>query len=171
MATPNLQPHLTGDLLELRPIRPDDWQELFAAASDPLIWELHPASDRYQEEVFRGYFEGALASGGGLVIIDPQTGKIIGSSCYAKHADGLEIGWTFLTRPYWGGTYNKELKRLMTDHAFTFTDLVIFTAGETNWRSRRALEKIGAVLTDRSELRQSRGQDFVHLIYELRRPG
>jgi N-acetyltransferase len=42
-----LQPHLIGELVELRPLTPDDWDELFAVASDPLIWEQHPARDRY----------------------------------------------------------------------------------------------------------------------------
>src|SRR5579863_8232699 len=33
-----LQPHLTGDLLDLRPLAPEDWPALSRAASDPLIW-------------------------------------------------------------------------------------------------------------------------------------
>ena len=49
----DLQPSLQGDLLELRPLRPDDFRELYAVAADPLIWEQHPSSDRYQEEVFK----------------------------------------------------------------------------------------------------------------------
>src|SRR6266478_7640923 len=77
-----LQPHLVGDLLELRPLQPDDWSCLFAVASDPLIWEQHPASDRYQEEVFREFFREALKSGGALVVIDRKTQEIIGSSRY-----------------------------------------------------------------------------------------
>src|SRR5207244_1753593 len=47
----NLQPTLTGQLLELRPLRPDDFDALFAAASDPLIWEQHPESDSYNREL------------------------------------------------------------------------------------------------------------------------
>ena len=39
------QPILTGELLELRPLRQADWAALFAVASDPLIWEQHPDSD------------------------------------------------------------------------------------------------------------------------------
>ena len=48
-----LQPHLKGELIELRPLAPNDWDELFAVASDSLIWEQHPEPDRYKEEVFR----------------------------------------------------------------------------------------------------------------------
>jgi RimJ/RimL family protein N-acetyltransferase len=56
----DLQPTLTGTLLELRPLRLDDFDALFAAASDPLIWEQHPESDRYERTVFQRYFDGAI---------------------------------------------------------------------------------------------------------------
>src|SRR5216117_272758 len=77
-----LQPHLVGDLLEVRPLRLEDWESLFAVASDPLIWEQHPAHDRYQVEVFKEFFREALQSGGAFVVIDRKTRKIIGSSRY-----------------------------------------------------------------------------------------
>ena len=144
-----LQPHLSGDLLELRPLRPEDWDALFAAASDPLIWAQHPASDRYKEEVFREFFREALASGGAFAIIDRQTERIIGSSRYFGFDAAekkIEIGWTFLERSHWGGRFNGELKRLMLEHAFRFVDTVVFIVGPTNLRSRKAMEKIGGVL-------------------------
>src|SRR5688572_17718124 len=78
--TLNLQPHLVGDLLELRPLRVDDWEALFAAAADPKIWELHPVSERYTENVFREFFREALESRGALVAVDRKTQKIVGSS-------------------------------------------------------------------------------------------
>jgi N-acetyltransferase len=162
-----LQPRLVGELLELRPLRPEDWDELFAAASDPLIWEQHPASDRYKEDVFRQYFQGALDCGGGLVAIDRATGEVIGSSRYYGHdaeKSEIEIGWTFLVRSRWGGRYNAEMKRLMVDHALQFVDRVTFTVGSTNIRSQRAMEKIGGVAAGRRESPLG-----AHLIYEIRR--
>lgn len=142
------QPTLTGELIELRPLQPDDWAPLFAVASDPLIWEQHPDSDRYKEDVFRRFFADALSSGGALVAIDRASGEVIGSSRYhgldpAKRE--IEIGWTFLARRYWGGTYNAEMKRLMLEHAFQSVERVLFIIGPENRRSRRAVEKIGAV--------------------------
>ena len=77
-----LQPHLVGDLLELRPLRPEDWESLYQVASDPMIWEQHPACDRYQEDVFKEFFQGALESGGAFVVIDRATQKTVGSSRY-----------------------------------------------------------------------------------------
>src|SRR5688572_1711229 len=80
-----LQPHLVGDFVELRPLRPDDWDALFQVASDPLIWEQHPDKERYKEEVFREFFQGALDSGGAFVVLDRETQTFIGSSRYLKY--------------------------------------------------------------------------------------
>jgi RimJ/RimL family protein N-acetyltransferase len=142
------QPTLVGDLLELRPLRRDDFDALFGVAGDPLIWEQHPDSDRYQEPVFRAFFKEALQSGGALVVIDRATGRIIGSSRYHGYEaeqSVVEIGWTFLARAYWGGRYNGEMKRLMLEHAFRSVSRVIFVIGPENRRSQRAVEKLGAV--------------------------
>ena len=166
----NLQPHLCGTLLELRPMREDDWDELFATASDPLIWEQHPASDRYQEPVFREYFREGLECGGGLVAIDRSTGRIIGASRYVwdgPERTEFEIGWTFLARAYWGGRYNREMKRLMLEHAFTAVDRVIFVVGVDNIRSQRAMLKIGGVLTERRRA-MLHGQPVESLVFAIR---
>jgi RimJ/RimL family protein N-acetyltransferase len=144
----DLQPVLKGDLLELRPLRPEDCHDLYAIASDPFIWEQHPVRDRYEEEVFTGFFREALESGGALIAIDSKDGRVIGSSRfhgYDQEKNEIEIGWTFLARSHWGGTYNAEMKRLMLRHAFQFVNSVIFVVGPENLRSQKALEKIGAV--------------------------
>ncbi len=143
----DLQPFLSGELVRLRPLRSEDWDELYAIASDPLIWEQHPANDRHNEEVFRGFFREALDSGGALVIMDAASGRVIGSSRfhgYDQSKSEVEIGWTFLARSHWGGIYNKELKQLMLEHAFRFVRSIIFLIGPQNLRSQRAVEKIGA---------------------------
>jgi RimJ/RimL family protein N-acetyltransferase len=144
----DLQPTLEGGLLMLRPLRPEDWDALFNVASDPLIWEQHPIRDRYKEEVFRDFFNEALDSGGALIATDARDGRVIGSSRFHGYDEGkgeIEIGWTFLARPYWGGVYNHEMKQLMLRHAFRFVRSVIFLVGPQNLRSQKALEKIGAV--------------------------
>jgi RimJ/RimL family protein N-acetyltransferase len=144
----DLQPTLRGDLLELRPLRAEDFHDLYAVAADPLIWEQHPVPDRYREEVFREFFREALESGGTLIAIDARQGQVIGSSRFHGYDTGkseIEIGWTFLARPYWGGVYNGEMKRLMLGHAFRFVNSVIFLVGPQNLRSQRAVEKIGGV--------------------------
>ena len=144
----DLQPHLKGKLIELRPIAPEDWNDLFAVASDPLIWEQHPESDRYKEDVFKVFFKDALESGGAFVVIDTKNKRIIGSTRfhgYDPEKSEVEIGWTFLARTYWGGRYNREMKQLMLAHAFQFVENVVFYVGENNIRSQKATEKIGAI--------------------------
>jgi N-acetyltransferase len=168
----DLQPRLVGDLLELRPLRPEDWEGLFAVASDPLIWEQHPARDRCREDVFRTFFQEALESGGAFAAIDRVTQQIVGSSRYCGYDPGkseIEIGWTFLARSHWGGTYNAEMKRLMLAHAFQFVDRVVFMVGTGNLRSQRAVEKIGG---DRAGLRETvlNGKPVEHVVYEIRKP-
>ena len=142
----DLQPTLEGDLLKLRPLAADDLAALYAVASDPDLWAQHPAHDRWQEDVFETFFQEALDGKGALVIIDKASGLMIGSSryhAYSAEKDEVEIGWTFLARSHWGGTHNRELKRLMLEHAFGFVSKVIFHVGVSNWRSQRAMEKIG----------------------------
>jgi RimJ/RimL family protein N-acetyltransferase len=143
-----LQPSLEGELLEIRPLRAEDFDALYAVASDPLIWEQHPNSDRCQLDVFRKFFDEAMESGGALLVIDRKDGRVIGSSrfhCYDLERSEIEIGWSFLARSHWGGVYNGELKRLMLAHAFKFVDNVIFLVDSNNRRSQRAVEKIGGV--------------------------
>ena len=144
----NLQPTLEGKLLSLRPLQPEDFQALYAAASDPLIWEQHPNSDRHKLEVFKEFFKGAIDSRGALAAIDLKDGRIIGSSRfheYRERESEVEIGFTFLARSHWGGAYNGEMKQLMLRHAFQFVGNVVFVIGLENFRSRKAVEKIGAI--------------------------
>jgi N-acetyltransferase len=144
----DLQPILKGDLLGLRPLRPEDFHDLYTVASDPLIWEQHPIKDRYKQEVFKGFFHEALESGGALIDIDSKDGQVIGSSRfhgYDEEKGEIEIGWTFLARSHWGGIYNRETKQLMLQHAFKFVHSVNFLVGPQNLRSQRAMEKIGGV--------------------------
>jgi RimJ/RimL family protein N-acetyltransferase len=145
----DLQPILTGELLELRPLQPEDFASLYAVASDPLIWEQHPANDRYKKDVFEKFFREALESDGALLARDTKDGAIIGSSRfhgYDEEKSEIEIGWTFLGRSHWGGTYNREMKRLMLQHAFKFVNRVIFVVGSQNLRSQKAVLKIGGAL-------------------------
>jgi RimJ/RimL family protein N-acetyltransferase len=144
----DLQPHLRGKLIELRPLRSEDWNDLFAVASDLRIWEQHPENDRYKEDVFRIFFKDALESGGAFVVVDRENRQIIGSTRFYGHnpeKSEIEIGWTFLARKYWGGRFNAEMKQLLLNHAFKFVESVVFFVGEDNARSQKAMEKVGAI--------------------------
>lgn len=143
-----LQPTLEGPLITLRPLRPSDYALLYGVASDPLIWEQHPDKTRAHPAGFRAFFQQAIDSGGALVATRAGTHEVIGSSRfhgYDEAGSEVEIGWSFLGRQYWGGTYNWEMKRLMVEHAFRFVQRVVFLIGPENFRSQRAVLKLGAV--------------------------
>lgn len=160
---------LGDEAILLRPMRPEDWHAAFAVASDPAIWELHPARDRWREEVFRRYFDDGLASGGMMAVIDRVSGRLIGSSRFNRVGDELEIGFTFVARDFWGGATNRRMKRLMLGHALAYYRRAIFRVGETNLRSRRAMEKIGGRFLPEREMVESGGRNVPHVLYEITR--
>jgi N-acetyltransferase len=169
----NLQPHLRGELIELRPLTLENWDDLFAVASDPLIWEQHPERDRYKEDVFTIFFKEALDSGGAFVIIDRKTQQIIGSTRfygYDPEKSEIEIGWTFLARKYWGGRFNAEMKRLMLNHAFKFVESVVFFVGEDNVRSQKAMENVGAIKVGTATRAYGNHPPALNVKYVIKKP-
>ena len=169
----DLQPHLKGELIDLRPLKPDDWKELFAVASDPLIWEQHPESDRHLEDVFKIFFSDALESRGAFLILDRMTQQIIGSTRfygYDPEKSEIEIGWTFLARKYWGGRFNAEMKQLLLNHAFKFVESVVFFVGEDNARSQKAMEKVGAIKVGTATRAYGNHPPTRNLKYVMRKP-
>jgi RimJ/RimL family protein N-acetyltransferase len=139
-------PLLTGSHLRVRPIRSDEFEALYAVASDPLVWAQHPAKNRSERAVFENWFKSALAQHA-LVVEELATGRVIGSSRYYHwDADAREvsIGYTFIARDQWGGAANAQLKELMLAHAFKWAQIVWFHVDPANMRSQKALQKIGA---------------------------
>jgi len=169
----NLQPTLTGPTLLLRPLLPADFDALYAVARDPLIWEQHPDPLRWQPLVFEKFFNNALASQGALLISERASGKVVGSSRYYDwnpQDASIAIGFTFLARSHWGGKANPELKQLMLDHAFTFARTAWFHVGVQNFRSRRAMEKIGGRYSHVAPFVLN-GVELEHAYYRIDRPG
>ena len=167
---PNWQPTLRGEHVQLRPIRADDLDALHAAAADPLVWEQHSERNRHERPVFERFFAGALECGGGLVALD-AAGNVIGSSRYYDWDPSdrsVVIGYTFLARSYWGTGANREMKRLMLDHAFRWAKTAWFHVSPGNVRSQRALERIGARLDRRQDVSVG-GVMSPRLIYRIDR--
>lgn len=152
-------------------MRPGDFDALCEIAADPLLWEQHPSKDRTERSVFERWFDDAMTSGGALVAIDRTDGRIIGTSRF-EHYDAarreVEIGWTFLRRSHWGGRYNREMKRLMLEHAFAVVDAVVFRVHSDNVRSQRAVEKLGAIRVGAEVDPDGRGENHV---FRLDPPG
>jgi len=151
----NLQPTLEDEIIILRPLNKSDFELLYEIAKDPLIWEQHPCNDRYRKNIYTKFFKDSLKSKGTLIIIDKLDNKIIGSTRF-KPVDNvesaIEIGWSFLSRNYWGGKYNKSMKKLMIDYAFKSAEDIVFYIGKDNIRSQKAVEKIGGIRVTESNL-------------------
>ncbi len=169
----NLQPFLTSEMIDIRPLTEVDVEGLFQVASDPLIWEMHPQPDRYKADVFKKFFAEAMASKGAIAILDKKTSNLIGTSRfydYKPESSSVLIGYTFLSRPYWGGSFNRDLKKLMINHALKFVKTVYFQVGVGNLRSQRAMEKIGAIKTGIEEVAISYGPPKKSYIYKIETP-
>ncbi|PWT74818.1 MAG: N-acetyltransferase [Bacteroidetes bacterium] len=168
----DLQPTLENELVILRPLKESDYSSLYAVASDPLIWSQHPSPDRYKEENFKEFFRDAIHSKGAFISIDKATKQVIGSTRFRMSnsvGNAVEIGWTFLSRSYWGGQYNGSIKRLMISHAFESLDEVVFRIGKDNIRSQKAVEKIGGKRLENDEFRKYYEEDPERVAYIIRK--
>ena len=137
------------------PLKETDFERLYLAASDPLIWEQHPNKNRYQRQQFENYFKGAMESGGAFLVTDATTKEVIGSSRYSDfnaEKGVVSIGYTFFVRRCWGKGYNYALKKLMLDHIFQLVETVQFYIGAVNKRSQVSIERLGAVKTGETEM-------------------
>lgn len=167
----DIQPVLTGERVMLRPLLARDYDALYAVASDPEIWAMHPFRDRYKRDVFDGFFADAIASRGAFAILDKATNDVIGSTrfaCYDPVTEEIEIGWTFFATVYWRTGTNREVKALMLRHIFQFVRIVVFQVGATNFRSRTAVERLGGKLVIEHQ-REHGGRVHDYTTYHLTR--
>ncbi|WP_279482126.1 GNAT family N-acetyltransferase [Aureimonas sp. SK2] len=150
MTAPGFDPGATlvGPKLTVRKLVSADLDGLHAAASDPEIWAGHPATTRWQREVFEPYFRMLIDLGGAVAVEDRSEGRIVGASRFyvaPDQRDAISIGFTFLDRTHWGGVANFEMKSLMLTHAFAHFGEVWFHIAPSNIRSQKATAKLGAV--------------------------
>lgn len=144
-----LQPTLENETVILQPLQESDFEKLYAVASDPKVWEQHPNKNRCERDIFRNFFEGAMSSGGAFIIIDKESGEVSGSTrfySYDEDESSIFIGYTFYGTKFWGSKLNPQVKRMMLDYIFKYVHLVKFHVGAVNWRSRKAMERLGAEL-------------------------
>ena len=159
---------LENSYIILIPLADEHFTQLYKVASDPILWEHHPISNAYTADGFENFFKDAKAIGS-LVIIDKIKQKVIGCTRfynYNKLDSSVVIGHTFIATEYWGSGYNKSLKKLMLDYAFTFVDKVVFYVVEENIRSRKALEKLGAVAKG-NITRNYEGKELKCILFEI----
>ena len=163
----DLQQNLGNEFVLIRPLSEQDLEPLYQVAKDPLIWEQHTRK-RYQRDEFEAFFKESMESKGALIILDKKNTEVMGSSRFKKLDSvdtAIEIGWTFLARKYWGGKYNTLVKSLMIDHALNFYEEIIFYVTKSNFRSQKALEKIGGKKTNENRYQSPTANN--HLTYRI----
>lgn len=143
----SVQQELSNENVILKPLQESDFENLFLQASDKEVWNQHPNKNRYKKEVFENFFAGALESKGAFIIIDKLKNEIIGSTRFYdfnEDENSIFIGYTFYGKNFWGKNYNSQVKKLMLNYIFQFVDLVNFHVGSENFRSQKAMQKLGA---------------------------
>jgi RimJ/RimL family protein N-acetyltransferase len=153
-STPWVHPvTLEGRIVRLEPLDRRHLDDLVAVGLDPALWtwtQVQPETDA----ALRAYLEKALAAGEvgtevPFATILRETGRAVGSTRFltiVPEHRRLEIGWTWLGRPYQRTGANREAKLLQLTHAFEVlgANRVEFKTDSRNEASRRALEGIGA---------------------------
>jgi RimJ/RimL family protein N-acetyltransferase len=144
---------LAGRHVRLEPLSPGHVPALCEVGLDPELWRWTLTVIRTPEEM-RGYVEAALRErdeGGALpfATVDMASGRAIGSTRFGSisMADGrVEVGWTWVARPWQRTPANTEAKYLMLRHAFEALGCVRveLKTDALNARSRAAILRVGA---------------------------
>ncbi|HMG11898.1 MAG TPA: GNAT family protein [Gemmatimonadaceae bacterium] len=154
-ATPALEPVvLEGSVVRLEPMTLDHLSGLTEVGLDPEIWRLTTVMIQTAEEM-RGYLESALElqrAGATLpfVTIERSTGRVVGSTRFGNYDPAnrrIEIGWTWIARPWQRTAVNTEAKYLMLTQAFEKLHCVRveLKTDVLNKPSRKAMLRIGAI--------------------------
>ncbi|MBO9595803.1 MAG: GNAT family N-acetyltransferase [Niabella sp.] len=169
----SIQPVLEHPHVKLIPLKAEDFERLYAVASDPAIWQMHPNKDRYQRKVFETFFEGALQSGGAFLCQAMPAGAVAGSTRFYNYdptEHSIFIGYTFYATRFWGTGLNTEVKQLMLEYIFRFVRTVYFHIGAENYRSQKAIEKLGAVKLREEWVAYYGEPDRLNFVYSIHRP-
>jgi len=147
---------MVGELVVVEPLRPEHEDGLFEAGHDREMWTYLAAFPNAFEtrERFHRWMQQALdatATGqeGAWAILDRASARPTGSTRYLalrpEHRS-LEIGWTWLGRPWWRTGANVETKLLLLGRALEQLgcERVEFKTDARNARSRAALEALPA---------------------------
>ncbi|PRY05733.1 RimJ/RimL family protein N-acetyltransferase [Pontibacter ummariensis] len=173
--------NLSDERVLLRPYASTDLAQLALITQDEDIWRYMPTRISNQEElatwvqaVEKGRAQGTRYT---FMIEDRATGQLAGSTSYGNVSlpdRRLEIGWTWLTKPYRGSGLNRHCKFLLLQYAFEVLDFerVELKTDVLNTRSRKAMLKIGAteegVLRSHTQLHDGRRRDTIY--YSILRP-
>lgn len=166
----SIQTSLENEQVILVPLQDEDFEALYAVASDPELWAQHPNKDRWQRAVFKVFFEGAMQSKGAFKIIDKVSQSLVGSTRfydYKAEDDSIFIGYTFYARSCWGKGINQAVKKMMLDYIFRFVSKVNFHIGAENVRSQIAIGRLGARKVAEEVVAYFGEPDRLNFVYEI----
>jgi RimJ/RimL family protein N-acetyltransferase len=144
---------LDGKYVRLEPLSLKHLPNLCDGGLDPELWRWTTMIVRTHDEMKRYIEEALLQQQNGtalpFVTIERSSGKAIGSTRFGNIDGGhrrVEIGWTWVMRPWQRTPVNTEAKYLMLKHAFEALGCirVEFKTDSLNEQSRLALNRIGA---------------------------
>lgn len=168
----NIQPILENENFKLIPLQENDFEKLYRVASDPKVWEQHPNKDRYKRDVFENFFQGAMKSKGAFLILDKISNEVLGSTRFYdfnEKENNILIGYTFYGTNSWGKNVNPQVKKLMLDYIFQFVESVIFHVGKDNIRSKRAIQRLGAIQIGEEEIAYFGELSKTNVIFEIKK--
>lgn len=148
-----LETELKSEKVSLLPLKKEHVVALVKAASDGELWNLWytsiPNADTVNEYVDFALAEQSAGRSLPFVVVDNQTGNIIGSTRFC-HADTknkrVEIGYTWYAKSYQRTSVNTECKLLLLSYAFEQLS-AIAVEFRTHWHnnvSRHAIARLGA---------------------------
>jgi RimJ/RimL family protein N-acetyltransferase len=147
---------LAGRQVRLEPLTLRHVPELFAAVMmDPSVWQwlpvAPPASIAQMEAMVAADLD-AQAKGAKVAFaqVEQATGRVVGGTTYLdirRQDRGLEIGSTWIAKPWQRTGINTEAKYLLLRHAFEDLDAVRvqLKTDQRNLQSQAAIERLGAV--------------------------
>jgi RimJ/RimL family protein N-acetyltransferase len=144
---------LSGKVVRLEPMKHEHHEALSEVGLDPEIWRFTLTVLRTPADM-QEYVESALNTvrdGTGLpfVTIEQASGRVVGSTRFGNYDPQhhrIEIGWTWIAKPWQRTAINTEAKYLMLSHAFAQLGCVRveLKTDVRNEPSRRAMLRIGA---------------------------
>jgi len=168
-------PTLTGTTVRLEPLTLDHVPGLCAVGLDPGLWrwmtscvEDEADMERHVQLALRAHENGSAFP---FATVEQASGRVIGSTRFGAIARAfrrVEIGWTWVARPWQRTAVNTEAKYLMLRHAFEVEGCirVEFKTDVLNTASRNALQRIGAqeegILRDHVITESGRVRDTIY---------
>jgi RimJ/RimL family protein N-acetyltransferase len=141
---------LTGAHVVLEPAEQRHHADLLAAAQDDLVWAWLPWPRPDTEADVATYLDAERAVALPFAQVDAASGRAVGVTTYRdvdeRHRT-LEIGGTWIGRPWWRTAINTEAKLLFIGHAFETlgANRVALKTDIRNERSQAAIARLGAV--------------------------